>query len=324
MSSIADQSGTLAFTSEELSSARSFYEGRLRNMPRLDFNNRLAVALVRCINPLAHLTSRKARGGLPVEVRRVTAGGHSVKVRIIRPASGSPRGIVVDIHGGGWTLGLPVNDDAVNANLARAGFLTVSVDYRYAPRHTFAELIADCVTATRWVLGESSSEFRDNPVFLHGDSAGAHLSISTALALREDEGICNRLKGLVLLYGNFDLGGSPSLRAAPPDTLVFHGPSLARFQERVTGGLDVEARRAPSISPLFADLSGLPPALLIVGEVDPLIDDSTLMAERLHQAGIGADLHIVPDAPHSFDRFPTPVAERTGGYIRQWLLARCK
>ncbi len=83
-----------------------------------------------------------------------------------------------------------------------------------------------------------------------------------------------------------------------------------------------DQRRDPAFSPLYANLAGLPPALLLCGTIDPLIDDSRLMAERWNAANGNARPIIVPDAPHAFNRLSTRVASRTNAFVRAWLEAR--
>lgn len=130
------------------------------------------------------------------------------------------------------------------------------------------------------------------------------------------------LKGMALFFGCYDLSATPSVRRAPKETLVLYSPTLTAFFGRVTGDKSEVERRAPSLSPLYADLAGLPPALLIVGTADPLVDDSTLLAERLVQCGVETELVVVPDAPHAFNRFPLALAERLNGYARRWIQSR--
>jgi acetyl esterase/lipase len=87
-------------------------------------------------------------------------------------------------------------------------------------------------------------------------------------------------------------------------------------------GSSEEERRNPAFSPLYADLKGLPPGLLLCGELDPLIDDSRLMAQRWQAANGHARLVIVPEAPHAFNRLFTRMAARTNAFVRGWIDAQ--
>ena len=114
-----------------------------------------------------------------------------------------------------------------------------------------------------------------------------------ALHLR-DRGQIGRLAGLNLTYGIYDLSGTPSARGRGHEPLVLSHEASERFHAAYAPGWDAEALRDPAISPLYADVSGLPPALLCAGTLDPLLDDSLFMAARLRAAGNVADCTSVP------------------------------
>ena len=114
--------------------------------------------------------------------------------------------------------------------------------------------------------------------------------------------------------------GQP-VRAAGPETLLFNGPTMRADLARLAPDRDETALRAPDVSPLYADLTGLPPALFLAGEYDPLFEDSLLMATRWGQAS-DADLIRVPEAPHGFLHFGGPAARGARTAIRRWLDAR--
>ena len=109
----------------------------------------------------------------------------------------------------------PVHDDPLNGALAQAGFAVVSVDYRYAPENPFQAVIDDCETALAWALQEGERTFGVPEVLLHGDSGGAHLSLTAELRCRGSTPELDRLKGMVLFFGCYDLSATPSVRAAP-------------------------------------------------------------------------------------------------------------
>jgi acetyl esterase/lipase len=125
----------------------------------------------------------------------------------------------------------------------------------------------------------------------------------------------------VLFYGCFDLSCTPSARNASPWALVLHGPSIPAGLARLAPG-DPAVRQHPDLSPVYADLRGLPPALMLAGMLDPLIDDSRLMAEQWTAQSGNADLVVVPEAPHAFNRLPTRMAARTNAFVRSWIDAR--
>jgi acetyl esterase/lipase len=179
-------------------------------------------------------------------------------------------------------------------------------------------MIDECVAAADWVFENAHTEFGVEDVVIGGESAGAHLAACTLLRLRETRTDFARLKAAVLIYGPFDLSATPSARAAGRETLVLHGPSLHEGLSRLAPG-EEGVRRDPAISPLYADLKGLPPAIFVVGTLDPLLDDSKLMAARWNEQNGNAELVVAPDAPHAFNRFPTRMAARTNAHIRDWV-----
>lgn len=292
---------------------------RLRTDPwRVEAGQRLSVWLDAAAGRVT--VPRLKKRGVTVEIVQ-TEGDHPVPLRILHPAE-TPRAIVLDIHGGGWVLGSAGLNDRLNAHLAHHGFCVVSVDYRLLSerRGIYIEAaIADCLAGALWTLTHVD-RLGAAPVLIAGESAGGHLAALTAIALR-DLGLIDRVRGCVFTYGVFDLSGTPSVRAAGPDTLLFNGPTMRADLARLAPDRDETALRAPDVSPLYADLTGLPPALFLAGEYDPLFEDSLLMATRWGQAS-DADLIRVPEAPHGFLHFGGPAARGARTAIRRWLDAR--
>jgi acetyl esterase/lipase len=263
-------------------------------------------------------------GAVWVQNRRVSYGGHSVDVRILRPP-GPCRGALLDVHGGGWQVGEAALNDDVNMAIVRAtGMAVVGVDYRLAIERPIADGLQDCEAAANWLISKAPDEFGCDRLFIGGDSAGAHLAVVTLLRLR-DQGRARLFRGAVLFYGLYDFGGTPSARAAGSDCLFLHGPGIMTGLRRLTPGLTDEQRRSSELSPINADLSALPPALLIVGELDPLLDDSVLLAERWAAAAEDAgdvELLRVPESPHAFNRFRTRLAQRVNAVAQDWMRQR--
>jgi acetyl esterase len=225
------------------------------------------------------------------EAQWVDADG--VRVRTFVPEA--PRGLYVHVHGGGWTLGAAdLQDVPLRALMRPTGLAVASIEYRLAPEHPFPAGRDDCVTATRWLRRSF-----DGPVAIGGESAGAHLAVLTLLELRGEVDFA----AANLVYGAYDLSGTPSRRAYD-DALVLTDPGMDWFTENFLPGLDHETRRDPAISPLYADLRGLPPALFTVGTLDPLLDDSLFMAARWESAGNEAELRVYEDGVHGFNAFP--------------------
>ena len=242
-------------------------------------------------------------------------------MRIIRP-SGPVNGIVLDVHGGGWVIGNAQMDDAQNAAMAaECHVAVVSVDYRLFGATPLRGLMDDVVVAARWLLDDGLPEYRGMPVVIVGESAGGHLAAATLLQLKAWPELLHRVKGAVLYYGVYDLSGTPSVHSASADTLLLDGPGMVAAFRMLTPGLSDTERRLPPLSPLHGVLDDLPPALMYVGTLDPLRDDTTEMAIRWSECA-SVEAHLIPDAPHGFIHFPTQMANQTLAYSRQWIRDR--
>ena len=292
----------------ELAQMRRFNQ-KLDWLPRFRIRNRITPRLIQALLRVSQ-TLKKA----PVAERK-TLG--SVPVRILRP-SGKPKGVVLDIHGGGWVIGNAQMDDDLNLGMVNAcDVAVVSVDYRLAVDTPIEGLLEDCLVAARWLLGECS-EFADLPVIVVGESAGGHLAAATLLALKQWPELLKRVSGAVLYYGVYDLTGTPSVRTAGPDTLLLDGPGMVEALRMLTPGMTDEARRQAPLSPLYGDFTGMPPALMFVGELDPLKDDTLLIAERWAEV----EAHLLPEAAHGFIHFPVAMADSVLAYSRKWITGR--
>lgn len=240
------------------------------------------------------------------------AAGRAARVRISRPR-GQPRGSYLHVHGGGWTLGAPDQFDLYNQRIAaRTGLEVVSVEYRLAPEAPWPAAAEDCLAAALWLLAD-----RDGPVAVGGESAGAHLAAVTALRLRQ-RGLAGRVRALVLNYGMFDLRLTPSARRWGERVLILSTPIITWFRDNLIRGADPAD---PALSPLLADLGGLPPALLQVGTEDPLLDDTLFMAARWQAAGNRAETAIWPGGIHAFDCFELPLADEAHRRLDDFLCA---
>jgi len=298
---------------------------RLARLPRFGMRSRLMPLLIQGLLRLGQLGAdgKLRRRGLSVERRVVSKGGMTVPLRILRPPGPGPAaGVILDIHGGGWVIGNARMNDVLNAGYAEAcNAIVVSVDYRLATRAPLPALIDDCLAAAHWLLRDGLPECAGLPIVMIGESAGGHLAAATLQRLQGRPELLQRIAGALLYYGVYDLAGTPGVHAAGPDTLVLDGPRMASGLRMLTPGLDDAARRAPELSPLYGELAGMPPALLIVGQADPLLDDTVELARRWREVADVA-LDVLPEAPHGFIHFPTAMARATCAYAQAWIRAR--
>ncbi|WP_406172084.1 alpha/beta hydrolase [Streptomyces canus] len=244
---------------------------------------------------------------LPYGQDRVVEGG--VRVRVFVPDRVD--GVYLHIHGGGWAFGSADGQDERLWLLAeRARLAVVSVDYRLAPEHPFPAGPDDCEVAARWLVKHAAAEFGTERLLIGGESAGAHLSVVTLLRLRDRHGVTGAFRAAHLLFGPYDLSMTPSQRSFGSRRLLSNTDTLRRTYELFTPGIGAEQRRDPEVSPLFADLAGLPAARIVVGTEDPLLDDSLFLARRWQAAGAPVRLGVVAGAMHGFTLFPLTVTER--------------
>lgn len=307
---------------QDVAQVQRFNE-KLAWAPRFRIRNQLTPRLIQALLRLGQKVGPEPlrKHGLKAETRVVGVAGASVPVRIIRPHA-KPRGVVLDFHGGGWVIGNARMNDRFNAAMVKeCSLAVVSVDYRLAVSTPVEGVMDDCLSAARWLLGEDCAEFAGLPVVVVGESAGGHLAAATLLALKAWPALLQRVVGTVLYYGVYDLTGTASVRAAPPETLVLDGPGMVEALRMLTLGLSDDERRQPPLSPLFGDLSGMPPALMFAGGLDPLRDDTMEMAERWRHAA-PVEVYLLPHCPHGFIHFPTRTAAKVLAYSRQWISAR--
>ncbi len=234
------------------------------------------------------------------------------RARISEP-EGRARGTYLHIHGGGWTIGGPENYDAMNLRLARAtGLRVVSVQYRLAPEDPWPACADDCEAAALDLAGERG------PLFIGGESAGAHLAVVTLLRLLERD-LGGRFRGAALSYGCYDLAMTPSMANWGERNLTLTTDMVDWFIANLVP--DRAMRTDPGVSPLRADLAGLPAAWFQVGTMDPLLDDTLFMAARWIAAGNRATLDVWPGGVHAFDYFETAMAREAEAKKVAWLNA---
>jgi epsilon-lactone hydrolase len=243
-------------------------------------------------------------GGAPLPegtvVEPVDAGG--VPAEWVS-SEGSGDGVVLYLHGGGYCIGSVGTHRALAARVAQASRTRVlNLDYRLAPEHPHPAAVDDAVAAYRWLLGTGVAP---EQVVIGGDSAGGGLVVAALVALRDG--------GDPLPAGGFCLSPWVDLECAGEtfDTKADVDPMCSRegLSEMAAAYAGGHALRSPLVSPVHADLAGLPPLLIHVGTAETLLDDSVRLAERARAAGVEVHLEAWDDLVHVFQAFAPMVPE---------------
>ncbi|MFF3750602.1 alpha/beta hydrolase [Streptomyces sp. NPDC002018] len=287
----------------------------LAQMPQPDVTTPEGLAVLRALTSPVQPSS-----ALTPEDITVPGPGGDLRLRVFVP-DGPVRGVFLRLHGGGWAAGTPEDDESFNDRIARhCRVAVVSPEYRLVPEAGIADQIEDCLAAARWAAAQARDRFGTDSLLIGGISAGGHLAATVTLRLRDaDEPAFALLDGALLDCGAYDLSFTPSVRAADDTTLVLPRTWLDGLTALGLPGLDTAARKDPALSPLYADLTGLPPALFTVGALDPLRDDSVFLSALWRLAGNRADLDIWPEAAHAFTNMGTPLAEAAFRRTTSWI-----
>jgi epsilon-lactone hydrolase len=252
----------------------------------------------------------------------VDAGG--VPSYWVHAAQSDPQRRILYLHGGGWVAGGFGSHGSHAARIAAStGCVVLFPEFRLAPEHPYPATLEDATAAYRWMMNHGP----DRPeaasaVFAGGDSGGGGLVLTLLLILR-DSG--TRLPAAAFTFSAVtDLtcsGDSMTTRAAA-DIMV--NPKIVPDAVAVyCGSAD---RRSPRLSPLFGDLSGLPPLLIQVGDAEVFLSDSTRFAERAQVAGVDVTLEVWPEMFHSFQLFAPVLPEGRDAlkHVGEYIRGRCK
>ena len=247
--------------------------------------------------------------------RRVPGPAGDIPIRVFIPDKAT--GVYMHIHGGGFMLGRADQYDEFLAQICKAcQTAVVSVDYRLAPENPYPAGPDDCEAVAVWLAENCSAEFGADRLVIGGESAGANLSVATLLRMRDRHGFSG-FCGAVLTYGVYDMSMTPSVRRWGERYLILNTKIIEWFHENYVQGSDLFD---PDISPLYADLSGLPPAFFTIGTLDPLMDDSLFMHMRWQAAGNESELAVYPGGIHAFNFFPFGLAHKANTRINDFII----
>lgn len=247
----------------------------------------------------------KALGGDPepvarVEDVRIPGPGAELTVRVYTPQGGSaPRPGFVYYHGGGWVIGnLDTHDHICRALSNRSGAVGVAVDYRLSPEVKFPAAVEDCYAATEWAAANAAKLGIDPArISVVGDSAGGNLATVVAIRSRDRRGPA--IASQALVYPVTDLGAKTASREEFATDNFLTTAAMDWFTAHYLGRPEDAAN--PDASPLLArDLRGLPPALVITAECDPLRDEGEAYARKLEQDGVAVEYRCYAGMIHPF------------------------
>ncbi|MEM1230647.1 MAG: alpha/beta hydrolase [Pseudomonadota bacterium] len=225
-------------------------------------------------------------------------GGHRIPLRIYRPEGPGPFGVLVYLHGGGWVIGdLDCADAACRDLAATAGCVIVSVDYRLAPEHPYPAAPEDCYAATCWAASQQASLDGNGKLAVGGESAGGNLAAVVSQRARAEQG--PTIDFQLLLYPVVDADLTRASYQENGEGYLLDTETMRWFWEHYCP--DPAQRLEPTASPLrAAELGGLPPALILTAQFDPLRDEGAAYAEALAAAGTAAEYQCMDGLIHDF------------------------
>jgi acetyl esterase len=239
-----------------------------------------------------------------------------VPIRIYQ-ADSDPTGLVVYFHGGGFVIGsIGIMDNVARELVDGSGAVVVSVEYRLAPENPYPAGLDDCEAVTRWAMANAARfNVPAHRIAVAGESAGGNLAAAVALRLR-DAGETS-LAGQVLMYPGV-AGPLEHPSAVEFDGLIISRKAGEQFWAAYSGDANIDDD--PYAAPLRAEsLSGLPPALVVLGGCDMLRDEGREYAGRLRDDGVDVDEVCYPGQPHGFINFEFPAATEAFARIGTWL-----
>lgn len=231
-----------------------------------------------------------------VACQDVGIGG--VKAQWIAAPDAAPDRVILYLHGGGYVMGSIETHRELVARLSKAALARcLALDYRLAPENPFPAAVNDATAAYRWLLAQGIKPAR---IVIAGDSAGGGLTLAALIALR-DLGLPAPAAGVCLSPWTDLEGTGESMRTRAAEDPVVSREMIVALAKLYVG--EQGDMHDPLAAPLYADLTGLPPLLIQVGNAETLLDDSTRVAERAEAVGVDVVLQIWDEMPHVWQWF---------------------
>src|SRR5437660_898399 len=236
--------------------------------------------------------------GVRISQARVGCLGEWVEV----PGVSADAPVMLYLHGGGYVVCSPRTHRPITAFFAQAGFRVFCPDYRMGPEDPFPAAVDDALSSYEGLL---SRGIKPGEIVVAGDSAGGGLTLALLIALRDRKRPLPAAAALLSPWTDLALTGETIRTNARRDAYI-NGPAAAKTAALYFGSADP---RNPLVSPLYADLHGMPPIIIHAGEREVLRDDSTRLAERIRAAGPEVVLSVWPVVPHVWQIFNRIVPE---------------
>ena len=225
----------------------------------------------------------------------VNAGG--ISAEWIVPEGARLDAVILYLHGGGYVMGSIISHRALVARIARASQTRgLIIDYRLAPEQPFPAAVEDATVAYQWLIKEKVAP---NKIVIAGDSAGGGLTVSTMINLKDKDISLPAAAVCISPWTDLAMTGESLISKADIDPMV----KVDGAAEMAKLYLGHEDSRSPLASPLYGDLSGLPPLLIQVGTAEVLMDDSVRLADKAKKAGVDVTYSPWPDMIHVWHAF---------------------
>jgi epsilon-lactone hydrolase len=253
-----------------------------------------------------------AGSAAPVTCERVSAGG--VDGEWISPANAPEDKAILYFHGGGFRIGSVASHRDLIAQIALAsGCRVFAINYRLAPEHRFPAALDDALAAYRLMLDRG---LKSHDIAFAGDSAGGNLVLAAMLALRE-RGLPLPISAVLMSpWTDLAATGTSYVSRAEADP-IHQRPMILALAKDYLG--EQGDPGDPQVSPLYADLAGLPPLLIQVGDRETVLDDSVMFADKARAAGVDVSLEVWDGMIHVFQMFDLPEAHRAIASIAAFL-----
>lgn len=263
------------------------------------------------LNKISRLLKRAF--GVSVEVTTV----NGLHAEWLRPKQAADGKVLLYLHGGAYLVGSCRTHRQMVSHIARAAGVNALVpEYRLAPEHPFPAAIDDAVGVYRWLLANG---FGPGDIFIAGDSAGGGLTVATLLSLRHAGLPMPTAAVLLSPFLDITASGESATTRADQDPWFDAKDMSVVADNYCSDGTDLQN---PLVSPVFANVSGLPPTFIQVGDDEILLSDSTRFADKMKEAGLDVEIEIWPEMWHVFQLFIGKMPEsrraikRMGAYLK--------